>query len=141
MKKTVIETPRMSLYYHPSDNIIHHEMHAYPGIETLEQILLGGLELMKEHRAIKWLSDDRKGGAVPKSHHEWGDRVWAPRAIKAGWRYWALLPPADALGTANMKRLVNSYAKKGVTVQMFDDVDEAFDWLRRRGQIPTAKAT
>jgi hypothetical protein len=141
MKDQVIDTPRMSLFYHPLENIIHHEMHAYPGMETLEQILLGGLELMTKHRAIKWLSDDRKGGALPKSHHEWGDQVWAPRAIKAGWRYWALLPPADALGTANMKRLVKVYARKGVTVELFDDLEEAFNWLRHRDQKLTAKAT
>lgn len=141
MKETIIETPRMSLYYHPFEKIIHHEMHSYPGLETLERILLGGLEVMKENRAIKWLSDDRNGGAVPKSHHEWGDRVWAPQAVKAGWRYWALLPPQDALGTANMKRLVKVYAKKGVTVEMFGDFEEAFTWLRHQGQNPVAKAT
>lgn len=141
MQETVIETPRMSLYYHPVENIIHHEMHAYPGMEILEQILLGGLDLMKKHRAVKWLSDDRNGGALPKSHHDWGDAVWSPQAVKAGWRYWALLPPADALGTANMKRLVAVYAKRGVTVELFDNYDEAFHWLRHRGLTPAAKAT
>lgn len=141
MREAVIETSRMSLYFHPIENIIHHEMHAYPGVELLESVLTRGLELMKTHGAIKWLSDDRNGGAVPKSHHEWGERVWAPQAVKAGWRYWALLPPADVLGTANMKRLVKIYATKGVTVETFDDPEEAFNWLRHRGQIPTAQAT
>jgi hypothetical protein len=132
MRETVIETPRMSLHYHPVQKIIHHEMHAYPGLEILERILLGGIELMKQHGAVKWLSDDRNGGAVPKSHHEWGEAVWSPRAVQAGWRYWALVPPADTLGTANMKRLVAIYAKRGVTVEMFPDPDEAFHWLRQR---------
>jgi hypothetical protein len=141
MRETIIETARMSLHYHPIEKIVHHEMHAYPGLDTLEQVLLRGLELMKEHKAFKWLSDDRKGGAVPKAHHEWGDTVWSPQAVKAGWRYWALLPPADALGTANMKRLVKIYAKRGVTVELFADYDEAFEWLRRQGAIPIAKAT
>jgi len=141
MRETVIDTSRMSLYYHPMEKIIHHEMHAYPGLDILEQVLLGGLEVMKQQKAIKWLSDDRKGGAVPKSHHEWGDTVWAPQVMKAGWRYWALLPPADALGTANMKRLVKVYAKRGVTVEMFSDFDEAFTWLRHQGAVPVAKAT
>ena len=141
MQEMIIATPRMSLYYHPLENIIHHEMHAYPGIEILEQILMGGLALMKKHHAFKWLSDDRNGGALPKSHHDWGDRVWSPQAVEAGWRYWALLPPADALGTANMKRLVEAYAKRGVTVELFDDFDAAFSWLRRQGHKPAANAT
>lgn len=141
MRETIITTARMSLYYHPIEKVIHHEMHSYPGLDTLEQILMGGLELMKQHKAVKWLSDDRKGGAVPKSHHEWGDAVWSPQAVKAGWRYWALLPPSDALGTANMKRLVKVYAKRGVTVEMFTEYDEAMDWLRHQGLTPIAKAT
>lgn len=141
MRETIINTARMSLYYHPIEKVIHHEMHSYPGLDTLEQVLMGGLELMKQHKAVKWLSDDRKGGAVPKSHHEWGDAVWSPQAVKAGWRYWALLPPSDALGSANMKRLVKVYAKRGVTVEMFTEYDEAMDWLRHQGLTPIAKAT
>lgn len=141
MRETIISTPRMSLYFHPVEKVIHHEMHSYPGLDTLEQVLLGGLEVMKERNAVKWLSDDRKGGALPKSHHEWGDTVWAPQAAKAGWRYWALLPPADALGSANMKRLVKVYAKRGIVVEMFGDTEEAMDWLRRQSIVSLAKAT
>lgn len=140
MRETIIETPRMSLYFHPKEGVVHHEMHSYPGTEILERVLLRGLEVMKERSAVRWLSDDRHGGAVPKSHHEWGDRVWAPRAVEYGWRYWALLPPADALGTANMKRLVKAYAGRGVTVAMFDDYDAAFRWLRQRAPSPISKA-
>jgi len=128
----VIETPRMSLWIHPDERIVHHQMHQYPGQETLQCVLLKGLDLLKEYGATKWLSDDRAGGALPKSHHEWGDQVWAPRAVAAGWKYWALLPPAQALGHANMTRLVEVYAKQGVTVEIFADVNKAFLWLRRQ---------
>ena len=139
MQQTVIKTLRMSLYFHPLESIIHHEMHAYPGMEILEQILMGGLKLMREQGAFKWLSDDRNGGALPRSHHEWGDHVWSPQAVNAGWRYWALLPPSDALGTANMNRLVTIYANRGVTVKLFADYDEAFNWLRQPVQTSFAK--
>lgn len=132
-RETLIETPRMSLWYLPDDRIIHHQMHQYPGQETLEEVLLRGLEAMKEHGAQKWLSDDRAGGAVPRSHHEWGDQVWAPQAIAAGWKYWALLPPEQALGHANMTRLVQVYAGKGVTVKIFSEPSQAQLWLRRQG--------
>ena len=131
--QSIIETPRMSLWFHPEDLIVRHEMHQYPGRETLEQVLLRGLELLKEHGASKWLSDDRKGGALPRSHHEWGDTIWAPQAITAGWKYWALLPPEEAIGQANMARLVEVYARRGVTVKIFRDVPAAHRWLVRQG--------
>jgi len=40
-----------------------------------------------------------------------------------------------------MKRLVKLYAKRGVTVELFAEYDEAFDWLRHQGVVPIAKAT
>ena len=133
LRETLIETPRMSLWYLPDDRIIHHQMHQYPSQETLEEVLLRGLEAMKEHGATKWLSDDRAGGAVPRSHHEWGEQVWAPQAIAAGWKYWAFLPPEQTLGHANMTRLVQVYAAKGVLVKVFSEPTQAQHWLRRQG--------
>lgn len=131
-EELVLETPRMSLWFHPTDLIIRHEMHQYPGKETLETMLLRGLELMAERGASKWLSDDRRGGALPKSHHEWGENVWAPRAIAAGWKYWALLPPEEAIGNANMTRLFETYAAQGVTTKIFRDVPSAYRWLSQQ---------
>lgn len=119
----------MSLWFHPRDLIVHHEMHQYPGQDTLEKMLLRGLELLKEHGASKWLSDDRNGGALPRSHHEWGEKVWVPQAVAAGWKYWALLPPIEAIGNSNMTRLVELYAAKGVTVSFFREVAAAHRWL------------
>lgn len=138
MRETIVETSRMSLYYHPLERIVHHELHSYPGFELLQEILLKGLEVMKAHGATNWLSDDRNGGALPRSHHEWGDRVWAPQAVKAGWKNWGLVLPNDLLHTANMQKLAQLYAAQGVTVETFSNPDDAFRWLRHRGSQLTA---
>ncbi len=132
-REAILETPRMSLWFIPDDRIVFHQMHQYPGKETLETILLRGLDLLRESGGGKWLSDDRAGGALPKAHHDWGDRVWAPQAMAAGWKYWALLPPKEALGNSNMTRLVETYARRGVVVEIFSDLNKAHQWLRRQG--------
>lgn len=128
----ILETAGMTLWYHPERKIIHHEMHRYPGASTLETVLNRGLELFVVRKATKWLSDDRKGGALPKSHHEWGERVWGPKAAAMGWRHWALLPPTELLGKMNMQRLASTYAALGVTAEVFTDLDRAFGWLSTR---------
>ncbi len=132
-REPVIETTRMSLWYLPHDNIVFHQMHQYPGKEILEKVLLKGLEVLRSSKGEKWLSDDREGGALPRSHHEWGDQYWAPRAIAAGWKYWALLPPTETLGNTNMTRLVEAYARRGVTVQIFTELTKAHFWLKKQG--------
>jgi hypothetical protein len=134
MRETIIDKSRMSLFYHPLEKIVHHQMHQYPGLELLQEILMRGLELIREKGATKWLSDDRKGGALPKSHHEWGERVWAPQVIAAGWKYWGLVLQNDLLHTANMQKLAQLYASQGVSVQVFSDDEEAFRWLRLQGK-------
>jgi hypothetical protein len=140
VKETVIETPRMSLYYHPAQKIIHHEMHAYPGLELLERVLRKGLELMKANGASRWLSDDRMGGTLPQSHHEWGEKVWAPEAIRSGWKRWALVLPENTLHTSNMNRLSERYAALGVTVEHFSDPTRAIVWLKKDDVSPSTNA-
>ncbi len=137
MRETIIESTQVSLYYHSSEKIVHHQLHSYPGIKLLQELLLRGLEIITEKGATKWLSDDRNGGALPQSHHEWGDNFWAPQAVKAGWKYWGLVLRSDLLHSANMRKLARAYAAKGVTVEVFTDPDEAFHWLRQQGSPVT----
>ena len=61
---TVLETKELTLWFHEEAKIVHHELHRYPGASTLEAALERGLSVLRERAAHKWLSDDRKGGAL-----------------------------------------------------------------------------
>ncbi len=128
-KETIIDTPAYVLWFYPDQGLLHHVMRKYPGVEILESSLEKGLDLIKNRGATKWLSDDRRGGALPKSHHDWALRVWGPKAAAAGWKWWALLPPTELLGSANMARLAEIYGALGVFVRTFGDPDAATKWL------------
>jgi hypothetical protein len=128
-KIVVLETREISLWYHEDKKIVHHELHRYPGAAALESALEKGLLVLSERNAHKWLSDDRNSGALPKSHHEWAELDWGPRAAKAGWKYWALIPPRELLGQMSMSRIERIYAALGVQVQVFADPKEGLAWL------------
>jgi hypothetical protein len=128
-RETIVEVPGLTLWYYPETRIIHHELLKYPGTSVLESALEKGFSVLRSHGARKWLSDDRRGGALPASHHEWGRDVWGPKMATAGWRYWALVPPNEALGSANMRRVAKVYADLGVTVETFGDLGSAMKWL------------
>lgn len=128
-KQILIDEPGLVLCYYPETKIIHHELRKYPGAAALEAALERGLDVLRSNGARKWLSDDRRGGALPRAHHEWGQNVWGPSAAAAGWRYWALIPPSEMLGSANMLRLVELYAAMGVTAKTFSGTKPAMDWL------------
>jgi hypothetical protein len=131
-RELIFEAETVKLYFHRSGGLLEHELLRYPGAETLEAMLTHGLEMIRSHGISKWLSDDRRGGALPKSHHEWAKTVWGPRAARAGWRYWALVPPKEALGATNMDRLTRVYAKLGVTVEVFESPALGLEWLRHK---------
>jgi hypothetical protein len=132
VKELVVDVGSMVVWYHPDLAIVHHEMRRYPGADALQSARERGLEALQRNRASKWLSDDRLGGALPESHHQWAQHVWGPKAAAAGWKHWALLPPAELVGGANMMRLAEVYNALGVTVGTFSTPEDALAWLIAR---------
>jgi hypothetical protein len=126
---TVVDNEFISVRFHPREKIVHHELHQFVFGERFREGLLAGVELLEQHGATKWLSDDRKNSALPSADVEWGKREWFPRALAAGWKYWALVQPEAAVGQMNMRRISHAYALAGVTVRVFDDASEALEWL------------
>jgi hypothetical protein len=128
-KNTIVDTEYATLWYYPENKIVHHKFHKYIYGEEFRQILEKGLEIFKQHHAQKWLSDDRNNSALTPEDSEWGINNWSPRVVGAGWKYWAIVMPDKVVGQMNMQRFIEIYAKQGVTVQIFDDPDEALTWL------------
>jgi hypothetical protein len=127
-----IDEQSVSLKYHPDYKIVHHELRGFVYGARLRAVLDRGLELFEQNGASKWLSDDRGNGPLTREDSEWCLNDWAPRVLKAGWKFWAVVMPVKVLGQLNMKRWIDTYAEKGVTAQAFSDPDEAFDWLKAR---------
>jgi hypothetical protein len=127
---TLMQNEYVSLWYHPDDKIVHHRYEKYADSESHRAMLLRGLECLERNQATKWLSDDRNHVVVREEDAVWGAKVWTPRAIRAGFRYWAIVLPVAAIGKLNLSRLGEEHAKQGVTVKMFTDINSAFAWLR-----------
>jgi hypothetical protein len=109
--------------------MVHHEMHKIPSSEAFRGLLLRGAELVEQHGATKWLSDDRQNTVVREPDAEWADTVWAPRVLKAGFMFWCIVLPTAAIGKLNMRRFAGEYRKRGLTANVVDDPAAAFAWL------------
>jgi len=133
-KMTIIDTEYVTLWYHPDNRIVHHLFHKFIYGQEFRQTLERGLEIFKQYGAQKWLSDDRKNSALPTADSEWGINDWFPRVFDSGWKFWAIVMPDKAVGQLNMKRFIDIYAEKGLTIQIFDDPDEALKWLEDAGK-------
>jgi hypothetical protein len=127
---TIIDDEKRSLFYHPESKVVHHKMKCHLRGDDFRDLLLRGAECMEQNKATKWLSDDRNNsGTLAPDDNEWGDSVWAPRVIRAGFKFWAIVVPAHAIGSLQMRRLASEYRQRGVTVEIFASLETAFGWL------------
>jgi hypothetical protein len=128
--ETILATDSFVLRYHPLHKIVHHEFRRFVYGEEFHEILEKGLLVMKRHGATKWLSDDRNNGAIKPADAQWSVEDWGPRAMAAGWKYWAVVLPIKVFGQTNMRRFVEGSAALGRVAQAFDDPNTAMTWLR-----------
>ncbi len=130
MSRTVIlDTDYATLWYYPETKIVHHVFHKFIHGPHLREVLEKGLELVQEHEAQKWLSDDRKNTALAADDNQWGLSDWGPRMLAAGWKHWAIVLPESAVGQGIMNRSIAAFAERGLTVHVFQNADDALAWL------------
>jgi hypothetical protein len=131
-KVTLIDNEDVSLWYHPETKIVHHELRRFVHGEKFREVLEKGLATFMQHRACKWLSDDRGNGPLKPADADWALKDWAPRVMAAGWKYWAVVMPEKVLGQMNMRRWIETYAEAGVTAMAFSDPVKALKWLEEQ---------
>ncbi len=128
-KTTILDNDYATLWYHPETQIVHHKFHRFIHGDNFRSVLEKGLEVFEEHNANKWLSDDRNNSTLTKEDGIWGLTDWNPRVFASGWKYWAVVMPDKILGQTNMNYLMKENIERGLVIQVFEDPDEALEWL------------
>jgi hypothetical protein len=128
--ETILVTDDFVLRYHPLYKVVHHEFRRFVHGDEFHDVLEQGLLLLKRHGATKWLSDDRNNGPLKPADAQWSTEDWAPRAMAAGWKYWAVVLPTKVFGQTNMRRFVEGSAASGRVAQAFELPNPAMSWLR-----------
>ena len=130
VKNVILDTEHFTLWYYPTPKIVHHQFHSYIYGNEFRSCLNEGTKLMEKYGAEKWLSDDRRNSALPFEDLEWGLMDWQPRALAAGWKYWAILVPERITGQMNMKTIAEQARSVGLVTEMFVDPETALTWLK-----------
>ena len=128
-KSVVFDNDFITVWCDQENGIVSHEMHKPTSGQVLHDALEAGLEAFCRVGATKWLSDDRMSGVLPEEDFEWGTGGWEDRVIAAGWKYWAMVPPASCREQMCSQRLIDIYASAGVVARAFSDPQMAEQWL------------
>ena len=127
--QTIVENEFATLMYHTDTKILHHIFHKQIKGEAFRHLLNSGIEVLQEHGATKWLSDDRLHVQLPEEDTIWAKTDFFPRAMEAGWQHWAIVMPPRALALLNLKEFIDSYRPFGLHVMVFKDDKQALKWL------------
>ncbi|MGB1286967.1 MAG: hypothetical protein ACPG7F_10570 [Aggregatilineales bacterium] len=130
-RTTVIDNKHVVMYYYPDEKLVHHIYQPTIHGKFVREQLTQGIELLKEHNATKWLSDNHLFNDLPEEDNIWINENWLPSAVEAGWKYWALVVPTGFIGKMNMTQFVNNFSDMGVMVRVFTSPDDAMDWLKQ----------
>jgi hypothetical protein len=105
-----------------------------PSKEFRENILKK-VELLKEHcpkyPKLHSLVDARTMGVISRNDLQWATDEINPLLLEAGVKYEAFVISKDAFGQVAVNRYVTQTLKQGsFHVQIFDDLEEAKQWLK-----------
>ncbi len=129
-RKLALQNDSVRLWFYPELKIVHHRMLKTPSSEEFRELLSEGATLVERFRASKWLSDDRGNAVLRDYDEEWSDRVWLPRVLRSGFKYWAIVLPNTAVGKLNMRRLAADHTRKGIVSRVEHTPEAAFAWLK-----------
>ena len=134
MRVVALDNEYITVECDPEAGIVQHVMHRFVVSDVFRQGLELGLGLMQEHGATRWLSDDRRNGALSTEDSEWAANVWQPRAVALGLELWAIVLPEAVFGNKRLRRIVEAERRRGLKVEAFADPDEARRWLEGQGK-------
>ncbi|MBO8131378.1 MAG: hypothetical protein H0Z29_07665 [Candidatus Marinimicrobia bacterium] len=132
MKQVVFDNEYATVWVYPEKGIIHHKFKKFIWGEGFRQTMMNAADAFEKYGCTKWLSDDRENSALRPEDIEWGQKVWEPRVLKAGWKHWAVILPEKVVGQMNMKKIIDRYKSIGVNVKVFSDSEEAMEWLEKQ---------
>jgi len=136
-----IDNHYASLAYYTDTKIVHHCFHKALDSHHLRVVLNTGIDFLQKYQATKWLSDNREIDPHSDEDTLWINTDWLPRALEAGWKYWALVVPDSVKSKMNMTEFVNWFYDHDVRIMVFVNAEAALRWLENVDSQHEAPAT
>lgn len=126
----LIDTEYVTLQYLPDKKALYHVIHKpYPDDQCFKNTLNAGADALQQYGIHKWLSDDRNLGPMSPELLQWGAVEFNPRAIAAGWKYWANVVPEQVATAADTFVVMQTLFDVGLRMMVFTSLEQGFSWL------------
>jgi len=129
LSENLEDNPICSVSYDPSIPCLMVRWKSYATSSQIRYIHECLIRLIKEHRVSKILGDDSNLESIAAIDQQWIVRDWMPRAMAAGLKTAATIKPRAYFGQMSVNHIL-SFRPAGLTIQSFEGLREAKDWLR-----------
>jgi hypothetical protein len=125
-----VDRPWLLLRWDADHEAVHSEWRAFANSTELRAGLLRGVDAIRDHRAVAYLTDTRKVKVIVEADQAWINETWLPLAIDAGLKRIAVVTASHGLGKLTVEDVVASVGVQGVLqTRIFDSVGAAWKWI------------
>ena len=121
-----------NIYFDKGIDAVVMEWHGYATSRQFKE----GTELMLntliKYNGSKVLADIRDMTLIGMEDQQWINDVFLPRATKFGFRAIAIIKPRSYFNKIAVETISYKVDKEKLTINFFDDIDEAKEWLKRQ---------
>ncbi|HEV2028834.1 MAG TPA: hypothetical protein VGS16_09920 [Candidatus Dormibacteraeota bacterium] len=123
-----VDLPWLLMRWDAVHQLVHSEWRGFANSAELRASLLRGIDAIKDHNAIGYLTDTRKVKVVVHDDQEWIKQTWLPLAIKAGLKRIAVVTAASGLGKLTVEDVVGLADDRGLQSRTFGSLEAGRKW-------------
>ena len=128
--QTYLDEPYLSIRWRSVPQILYAEWKGYATSAEFRAALLKGVQAMREHHVVGYVSDARKAKVFVADELRWVSEVWLPQAVSAGLKRMAMVTADRGLGKAIIEDVAKEIDNHGLSMRRFDSVASATVWAQ-----------
>lgn len=128
--------PYLSISWDGVNQHVFSEWKAFANSAELRAGLLKGIQAIRDHGAIAYVSDARKVKVIVHDDQKWIRDFWLPLAMAAGLKRIAFVTAATGLGKLTIEDVSGLVDENGLQSRTFDSMAAARQWVSEPGISP-----
>lgn len=125
-----LDEPYLSIRWRSVPQILFAEWKGYATSAEFRAALLRGVQAIREHHVVGYVSDARKAKVFVTEDLQWVSEVWLPQAVTAGLKRMAMVTAEQGLGKAIIEDVAKEIDNHGLSMRKFDSVAAATVWAQ-----------
>src|ERR1700680_2872056 len=126
---TYVDKPYLSIRWDSVHQHVHSEWRAFANSAELRAALLSGIQAIRDHRAVAYVSDARKIRVIVRDDQLWIKEKWMPLAVSAGLKRIAFVTAPTGLGKLTVGEVSGLVNYGPLQSRTFDSMTAARKWV------------